>query len=94
MIDMDGIRPLTEFKRHTPECIAELKRTGKAQILTVNGRAEVVVQDAMAYQHLLEALDRAVAIAGIRAGLADFARGDVVGLDEAIDLARKAIANR
>jgi prevent-host-death family protein len=31
-----------------------LKKTGKPVVLTVNGKAEVVVQDASAYQRLLE----------------------------------------
>ncbi len=39
-------------------------------MLTVNGRAKVVVQDAAAYGRLLEQLDRAEAIAGVRRGLA------------------------
>ena len=43
-------------------------------MLTVNGKAEVVVQDAKAYQKLVEAAaraDREETFAAIRAGLAD-----------------------
>lgn len=94
MIDLNAIRPLTEFKRKTPECIAELKRSGKPQVLTVNGRAEVVVQDAAAYQRLLDALDRAQAIAGIRQGLADLERGDIDDADVAIAAAKRALLGR
>ena len=38
---------------------------------TVNGRAELIVHDAVSYQKMLDLLDRADAIEGIRRGLAD-----------------------
>ena len=38
-------------------------------MLTINGKAEVVVQDAASYQKILEMIDRAEAIEGIRRGL-------------------------
>jgi len=47
-------------------------------VLTVNGKAEVVVQDAAAYQRLVELAakaDREETIAAIRAGLADAEAG-------------------
>lgn len=75
MIDLTEIRSLTEFKRHTAEFVERLRRTGRPQVLTVNGRAEVVVQDAASYQRLLDLLDRAEAIAGIRRGLSDVKAG-------------------
>lgn len=93
MIDLNAIRPLTDFKRKTPEYIAELKRSGRPQVLTVNGRAEIVVQDAAAYQRLLEALDLAQAVAGIREGLADLERGDVADADVMVATVRRALAS-
>ena len=56
MIKLQDILSLTEFHRHTREHIARLRATGRPEVLTVNGRAELVVQDASAYQHLLERL--------------------------------------
>lgn len=56
MIKIQDILSLTEFHRHTREHIARLRATGRPQVLTVNGKAELVVQDASAYQHLLEGL--------------------------------------
>jgi PHD/YefM family antitoxin component YafN of YafNO toxin-antitoxin module len=58
MIKVQDILSLTEFHRHSREHIARLHATGRPQVLTVNGRAELVVQDAIAYQHLLERLQR------------------------------------
>jgi hypothetical protein len=59
MIKVQDILSLTEFHRHSRQHIARLRTTGRPEVLTVNGRAEVVVQDAAAYQHLLERLRRA-----------------------------------
>ena len=56
MIKIQDILSLTEFHRHSREHIARLRATGRPEVLTVNGRAELVVQDASAYQHLLEQL--------------------------------------
>jgi PHD/YefM family antitoxin component YafN of YafNO toxin-antitoxin module len=44
-------------------------------ILTVNGKAAAVVQDAAAYQHLLDLAAEASAAEGIRQGLDDLANG-------------------
>ncbi len=75
MIDLEGIRSLTDFKRNTAEFLRKLKETGRPQVLTIGGRAAIVVQDAASYQRLLELIDRAEAIDGIRRGLEDAARG-------------------
>jgi PHD/YefM family antitoxin component YafN of YafNO toxin-antitoxin module len=51
-----------------------MKKTKKPVVLTVNGKAEVVVQDAESYQELLEAKDRMQAIEGIKRGLESMKR--------------------
>lgn len=76
MIQLSDIRSLTDFKRHTAELVEQLKKTGRAQVLTVNGRAEVVVQDVASYQRLLDLAERAAAIEGIRRGVESAARGE------------------
>ena len=52
-----------------------MKQTGEPIVLTVNGKAEVVVQDAKSYQQLLEKIEKLEAIAGIKQGLADIESG-------------------
>ena len=55
MIDLSrDIHSLTDFKRRTTEFVKQLKETGAPVVLTVNGKAELVVQDAEAYQQLLQ----------------------------------------
>jgi PHD/YefM family antitoxin component YafN of YafNO toxin-antitoxin module len=58
-------------------------------VLTVNGRAELVVQDAESYQEMLDRLERAEALAAIRNGMEQFDRGEGIALDEAEKRLRK-----
>ncbi len=75
MIDVNNIRSLSDFQRNTKDHVKRLKKTGKAEVLTVNGRAELVVQSAAAYQKLLEAADLADSIRILQARLEAADRG-------------------
>jgi prevent-host-death family protein len=73
MLDIaNDIRSLSDFKRNTSELLDRLKKTGNPLVLTINGRAEVVVQDAEAYQELL---DRIETVEDLQQGLADVKAG-------------------
>lgn len=74
MIKTEDIHSLTDFQRDTKAHIQRLKKTGRPAVLTVNGRATLIVQDPSAYQTMLDALDRAEIIAGIQRGLESLAR--------------------
>ena len=63
------IQSLSTFKRESAKLVRQMKKTKQPMVLTVNGKAELVVQDAESYQKLLEAKDRMEAIEGIRRGL-------------------------
>lgn len=82
MLDLDEIHSLSDFQRSTKAHLRRLKKSGKPQVLTVNGRAEVVVQDARAYQRILDRLDEVDTIAAIRRGLESIDRGEGVPLEE------------
>lgn len=90
MIQLRDIYSLTDFQRKTREHIERLKATGRPEVLTVNGRAEVVVQDADSYERLLEVVERAEAIVGIRLGLDSMHRGEGRPVAEAL----RSIAER
>jgi prevent-host-death family protein len=79
------IHPLTDFKRNTPEFLAQLKRTGRPVVLTINGRAELVVQDAASYQKLMELAERLETIRAVRDGLASVGRGEGRPADAVFD---------
>jgi hypothetical protein len=90
MLDISSdIQPLSSFKRDSVTLIGQLKRTGRPVVLTINGKAEVVVQDAKSYQRMLELVDRAEAVVGIRKGLASMARGEGIPAEEAFEKLRK-----
>jgi prevent-host-death family protein len=77
MINLErDIHSLTDFKRNTNEFMKQMKATKSPVVLTVNGKAELVVQDAASYQEMLEALERAQTIEGIRRGLEQMKRGE------------------
>ena len=63
MISVHDIRSLTDFQRHTKAHLKRLKTSGRPTVLTVNGKAELIVQDASAFEEMLDA------IRGIQRGL-------------------------
>ena len=92
MIDITKeIYPLTDFKRNTTELVRQMKESGKPIVLTINGRAELVVQDAGSYQRLLELVERLEAVAGIRKGLEESRRGEGQPIEEAIQDIREQV---
>ena len=82
------IQSLTDFKKHTPDFLRQLKETGDPVVLTINGKAELVVQDAASYQKLLDLAEDARVIEGIRQGLEDMKAGRTMSLDEFKEHAR------
>jgi prevent-host-death family protein len=58
VIKPEDIGSLTDFNRNTKAHLKRLRRTGRPELLTVNGKAEVVVQSASAYQKLINLLEK------------------------------------
>lgn len=85
MIDLArDIHSLTDFKRHTTEFVKQLKQTKHPLVLTVNGKAELVVQDAESYQSLLEAAELKETLRSIRRALEQTKRGQGRPADQVI----------
>ena len=74
------IHSLSDFKRNTSEFLEQMRNSGHPVVLTINGKAELVVQDAQSYQKLLERVDELEALEGIKRGLADVEAGRVTSL--------------
>jgi prevent-host-death family protein len=83
------IQAMTTFRRNPAEFLKRLKQTKRPMILTVNGKAEAVVQDAEAYQRLLDIAAQADEAEGIRQGLEDVKKGRVLPAREALELFRR-----
>jgi hypothetical protein len=79
MIALQDIRSLTDFQRNTKSHLRRLKSSGRPEVLTVNGRAELIVQDAAAFEDMLDA------IRGIQRGLDEMKAGTGKPFRRALD---------
>ncbi len=78
MLDITkDIQSLTAFRRRSGDFMKQLKKSKRPVILTVKGKAAAIVQDAEAYQRLLDVAARADVGEGIRQGLEDAQNGRV-----------------
>ena len=66
---MHDTESLSTFKRDTAKIVRRLKKTGQPIVLTVDGKPELVVQDAESYWKLVEAVERMETVRGIGRGL-------------------------
>jgi prevent-host-death family protein len=90
MLDITrDIQSLTTFRRRSGDFMKQLKKTKRPVVLTVKGKAAAIVQDAEAYQRLLDIAAHADAEEGIRQGLEDVARGHTRPAREAFDAVRR-----
>ena len=83
MIDVtQDIHSMTSFKRNSTGLVKRMRKSGRPLVLTVNGKAEVVVLDAAAYREVASQLD---AVASIRRGLDQAKKGLGRPVDEVFD---------
>jgi prevent-host-death family protein len=95
MLDLDrDIQSLSNFKRNTPEFLRQLKETGHPVVLTINGKAELVVQDAASYQKLIELAERVERQEALRESLADMRAGRVSPVEEMLEEMRQILAEK
>ncbi|HWE49907.1 MAG TPA: type II toxin-antitoxin system Phd/YefM family antitoxin [Bryobacteraceae bacterium] len=88
MLDTREIHSLTDFLRNHKAHLTRLKDTHAPEVLTVNGKAEIVVQNAESYQRLLERLERLhhmETIAAIQEGMASAERGELKPATQVLD---------
>jgi prevent-host-death family protein len=90
MLDITkDIQSLTTFRRRSGDFMKQLKKSKRPVVLTVKGKAAAIVQDAEAYQRLLDIAARADAEEGIRQGLDDVAHGRTRPAREVFDQIRR-----
>lgn len=58
MINLSNIHSLTDFKRNAKDFVERIKATKAPLVLTVNGKAEIVVQDAETFQAMTERMQK------------------------------------
>ena len=95
MIDIQDIQSLTDFQRNTREHIRRLEKTGRPEVLTVNGRAKLVVQDARSYKALTARADRLSMLRRWDRAVEDCRNGRGRSVDEVFDeLEKKYFAKK
>jgi len=83
------IQAMTTFRRNPAKFMKHLKKTKNPLVLTINGKAEAVVQDAEAYQRLLDIAAQVDATEGIRQGIEDAKKGRAHPAREALEIFRR-----
>jgi PHD/YefM family antitoxin component YafN of YafNO toxin-antitoxin module len=87
----EDIHSLTDFKKNTNEFIHDLKKSGRPAILTVNGKAELVVMDAGAFHKMQEEIEFEDSVAQVKQSLKDFEEGNYLPAEEVFDQLREII---
>lgn len=78
MLDITNeTQSLTTFRRRSGELMKQINKTKRPLLLTVNGKAAAVVQDAEAYRRMRDIAAQADPEEGIRQGLEDAIQGKV-----------------
>lgn len=88
------IHSLSNFKRNTPDFLRQLKETGQPVVLTINGKAELVVQDAASYQHLLDLAERTERRDALRASVEDMRAGKTTPAEDMRAEMRQILAEK
>lgn len=83
MINLRNVRSVTDFQRNIKEYVGQLKKKKSPLVLTINGRAELIVQDAESYQDILDRLERAETLAALKQGLQQARAGKGISLGQA-----------
>ena len=76
------IQSLTAFRRNSGGFMKQLRKNKRPLVLTVKGKATAIVQDAAAYQRLLDIAAQADVNEGVRQGLEQAKRGEIRDVDE------------
>lgn len=77
------IQSLSGFKQNASKLIKQVRETKEPVVLTVNGKAAVVIQDAESYQAMLDARERAKTVSILKERL-EYVRngGKLITADE------------
>jgi PHD/YefM family antitoxin component YafN of YafNO toxin-antitoxin module len=82
MIKTSQIDSLTNFQKNTKQFVESLESSKDPLVLTVNGKAKLVVQDAAAYQALLDQTELIRFQEAVRAGIEDAEAGNLISVKE------------
>jgi PHD/YefM family antitoxin component YafN of YafNO toxin-antitoxin module len=81
-------------QRNTPDFLRQLRETGQPVVLTINGKAELVVQDADSYQKLIELAERVERLEALRESVADLRAGRISPVEDVLAEMRQILAEK
>lgn len=88
----EDIKSISDLKRHAKEIFAQLHRTGRPVVITVNGKPDAVLLDAVQFEKKLMTLNLAALLAvgeaDVRAGRVRPAREALRALQHAQKISR------
>jgi prevent-host-death family protein len=82
MLNLSRSRPLSQFQQEAPELLHQFEIDKTPIVITINGKAVAVLQDAESYEKLLNRLELLETLAGIRQSLGEFDRGEGVSIHQ------------
>lgn len=91
MFKTADICSMSEFIRNARSHAKRLRQTQRPEILTLNGTAELVVQNAKAYQTMLDRLDELETLAALNVAAAEIDRGEGAPAEEALKRLRQRL---
>jgi PHD/YefM family antitoxin component YafN of YafNO toxin-antitoxin module len=95
MLDRNrDINSLSNSKQNTSEFLRQLKATGHPVVLTINGQAELVVQDTASYQKLIELAEQAEKMEALRESIEDMRAGRVSPVEDMLAEMRPILAEK
>ena len=81
MFNPDDIHSLTDFQRNAKSFLRRLRKSRRPELLTINGKAAVVVQDADAFAAMIARLEQAYVNEAVRVGMEQMDAGKVIPLE-------------
>jgi len=89
MIHIEDIRPLTDFQRNAKQHLSRINKTGRSEVLTVNGKAEAVLVGKKTYAQMVCAMEELETLKSIQRGLEDINAGRTLSAKKVHDRLRK-----
>jgi PHD/YefM family antitoxin component YafN of YafNO toxin-antitoxin module len=86
------INSLSNSQRATSEFLRRLKETGQPVVLTINGKAELVIQDTVSYQKLVEIAERTEELDALRESIEEMKAGKGIPAAEVLAEMRQILA--
>jgi prevent-host-death family protein len=74
-IHIEDIHPLTDFQRNAKAHLVRVNKTGRPEVLTVNGKAEAVLLGKRSFEAMMEAMEELETLKSLQRGLEEMKLG-------------------